>query len=60
VVVNAKNMSEAWKSTGSHSAQPGTRVADYVKAGGSNYNLLLDNCHDASKRMMDVAKGKPH
>lgn len=58
VVTNAKHMSGDWKSSGSQTARPGTRVADYVKAGGSNYNMALDNCHDGSKRMMDVAKPK--
>lgn len=58
MVTNAKHMSGAWESGGSQSVQPGTRVADYVKAGGQNYNLLSDNCHDASSRMMDVGKRK--
>ncbi|XP_078384560.1 uncharacterized protein LOC144666977 isoform X2 [Oculina patagonica] len=58
VVTNAKHMSGAWTSGGSQSVQPGTKVADYVKASGQNYNLLSDNCHDGSKRMMDVGKGK--
>ncbi|XP_068760223.1 uncharacterized protein [Montipora capricornis] len=56
VVTNAKHMSGDWKSGGSQPAQSGTKVADYVKAGGENYNLLFDNCHDGSKRMMDVGK----
>ena len=58
VVTNAKHMSGAWSSGGAQPAQPGTRVADYVKAGGSNYNTAFDNCHDGSKRMMNVGKGK--
>jgi len=49
-------MSGAWKSEGSQPVKPGTRVADYVKAGGENYNLLFDNCHHGSERMMDVGK----
>ena len=57
VVTNAKHMSGAWKSGGSQPVKPGTRVADYVKAGGENYSLLSDNCHHGSKRMMDVGKG---
>lgn len=57
MVTSAKHMSGAWESGGSQSVKPGTRVADYVKAGGQNYNLLFDNCHDASSRMMDVGKG---
>lgn len=51
-------MSGAWESAGAQPAKPGTRVADYVKAGGSKYNGAFNNCHDASKRMMNVAKPK--
>ncbi|XP_015774290.1 PREDICTED: uncharacterized protein LOC107352473 isoform X2 [Acropora digitifera] len=58
VVTNAKHMSGAWKSAGTQPAKPETRVADYVKAGGSEYNLATDNCHHGSRRMMDVAKPK--
>ena len=58
VVTDAKHMSGAWTSGGSQPAQPGTRVADYVKAGGESYNAFLNNCHDASGRMMNVGKGK--
>ena len=57
MVTDAKHMSGAWKSEGSQPVNPGTRVADYVKAGGENYNLLFDNCHHGSERMMDVGKG---
>lgn len=56
VVTNAKHMSGAWKSEGSEQVQPGTKVADYVKAGGENYNVVNDNCHDGSERMMNVGK----
>lgn len=56
VVTNAKHMSGAWKSEGSEQVQPGTKVADYVKAGGENYNVVNDNCHDGSDRMMNVGK----
>ncbi|KAK2566528.1 hypothetical protein P5673_009148, partial [Acropora cervicornis] len=58
VVTNAKHMSGNWKSAGTQTAKPGTRVADYVQAGGSEYNVAFDNCHHGSKRMMDVAKPK--
>ena len=58
VVTNAKHMSRAWESAGAQPAEPGTRVADYVKAGGSKYNMAFDNCHHGSQRMMDVAKPK--
>jgi len=50
-------MSGDWKSGGSQSVKPGTRVADFVKAGGESYSLLSDNCHHGSKRMMDLGKG---
>lgn len=55
VVTNAKHMSGDWQSGGVQSVKPGTRVVDYVKAGGSDYNLAFDNCHDASRRMMEEA-----
>ena len=58
VVTDVKHMNGAWTSRGSQSAQPGTRVADYVKAGGESYNGAFNNCHDASRRMMNVGKGK--
>ena len=48
-------MSGDWQSGGVQSVKPGTRVDDYVKAGGSDYNLAFDNCHDASRRMMEEA-----
>ena len=51
-------MSGDWKSAGAKPAKPGTRVADYVKAGGSKYNMVFDNCHHGSRRMMDVGKPK--
>jgi len=28
-------------------------VSAFVKAGGTDYKLLFDNCHDAAGRMMD-------
>ena len=57
VVTNGKHMSGDWKSGGSQSVKPGTRVADFVKAGGESYSLPSDNCHHGSKRMMDLGKG---
>ena len=58
VVTDAKHMSGAWTSGGSQPVQPGTRVADYVKAGGGSYNAAFNNCNHASGRMMNVGKGK--
>ena len=51
-------MSGDWKSAGTQTAKPGTRVTDYVQAGGPGYNLATDNCHHGSRRMMDVGKPK--
>lgn len=56
VVTNAKHMSGAWSSAGARPAKPGTRVADYVKAGGLQYSWAFSNCHHASRRMMKVGK----
>lgn len=28
-------------------------VSDFVREGGPDYNLLLDNCHLGSRRMMN-------
>ncbi len=28
-------------------------MSDFVKAGGGEYKLLFDNCHNAANRMMD-------
>ncbi len=28
-------------------------MSDFVKAGGEEYKLLFDNCHNAAKRMMN-------
>ena len=58
VITNAKHMSGDWKSGSSQLVKPGTRVADYVKAGDRHYSLLCDNCHHGSKRIIDVGKGK--
>ena len=52
VVVDADFMrARNWKLTASKTIRR-SRVADYVRAGGSHYNVLHDNCHDASRRMM--------
>uniref|UniRef100_A0A8C4STE0 Uncharacterized protein n=1 Tax=Erpetoichthys calabaricus TaxID=27687 RepID=A0A8C4STE0_ERPCA len=53
VVVDAKHMSHEWKVIETKDFEGTRTVSDFVKAGGSYYNLLIDNCHDASRRMMD-------
>lgn len=34
----------------------GHKVGDFVGAGGTNYDLVRDNCWDAAKRMTDLGK----
>uniref|UniRef100_A0A3Q1CU54 Uncharacterized protein n=1 Tax=Amphiprion ocellaris TaxID=80972 RepID=A0A3Q1CU54_AMPOC len=52
VVTDARHMSSAWQVQSSKDFQGTKTVADFVKTGGSNYNVLTDNCHQASNRMM--------
>uniref|UniRef100_A0A3B3BHL6 Uncharacterized protein n=1 Tax=Oryzias melastigma TaxID=30732 RepID=A0A3B3BHL6_ORYME len=49
VVTNARHMSNKWRVRGRS-----CRVRDFVRAGGIDYNLLWDNCHFGSGRMMDL------
>lgn len=51
VVVDAKHMSKSWEVTQSKPVQ-GKTVSDFVKAGGTDYNLFFDNCHMGAGRMM--------
>uniref|UniRef100_A0A3Q1G4I3 Uncharacterized protein n=1 Tax=Acanthochromis polyacanthus TaxID=80966 RepID=A0A3Q1G4I3_9TELE len=53
VVTDARHMSPAWQVDSSKNFQGTKTVAHFVKTGGSDYNLLTDNCHQASKRMMN-------
>uniref|UniRef100_A0A3P9KJ72 Uncharacterized protein n=1 Tax=Oryzias latipes TaxID=8090 RepID=A0A3P9KJ72_ORYLA len=54
VVTRASGMSSDWKVTQTKDIHGSERVADYVQAGGSDYNLITDNCHHASGRMMKL------
>ncbi|XP_037392307.1 uncharacterized protein LOC119262934 [Pygocentrus nattereri] len=53
VVVDARHMSSSWKIIETKNFRGSKRVADFVKAGGTDYSLIFDNCHDASGRMME-------
>ncbi|XP_051576327.1 uncharacterized protein LOC127453731 [Myxocyprinus asiaticus] len=53
VVVNARHMSSNWKIVETKDFGGSKTVSDFVKAGGTDYKLIFDNCHDASGRMMD-------
>ncbi|KAG7324772.1 hypothetical protein KOW79_011088 [Hemibagrus wyckioides] len=52
VVVDARHMSKSWKVKKTKNFRGSKMVSDFVKAGGANYNLLFNNCHNAAKRMM--------
>ena len=54
VVVSTSYMTPAWSKMMECVVKPFRTVADYVAAGGSNYNLLSDNCNDASYRMISL------
>ncbi|KAK2902894.1 hypothetical protein Q8A67_007607 [Cirrhinus molitorella] len=53
VVVAARHMSNNWKIVEIKDFRGSKTVSDFVKAGGTDYKLLFDNCHDAAGRMMD-------
>ena len=55
VVVDAKHMNRKnWKATEQEKPVSGANVGEFVKKGGKDYNVLTDNCHDASERMQDI------
>ncbi|XP_067305714.1 uncharacterized protein [Pseudorasbora parva] len=53
VVVAARHMSNNWKIVETKDFRGSKTVSAFVKAGGTDYKLLFDNCHDAADRMMD-------
>ncbi|KAF4087445.1 hypothetical protein AMELA_G00070850 [Ameiurus melas] len=53
VVVDARHMSNNWKIREIKNFRGSKTVSDFVKAGGTDYSLLFNNCHDAAGRMMD-------
>jgi hypothetical protein len=46
-------MSDRWRRVGGHDVSE-SRVGDFVEAGGSEYSLTRDNCHDGRCRMMGL------
>ncbi|KAM6968125.1 uncharacterized protein FYW47_006828 [Aplochiton taeniatus] len=52
VVVDAHHMSSAWRIVKTQNFQGSKTVSDFVKAGGSDYSLIFDNCHLGARRMM--------
>ncbi|KAK2845174.1 hypothetical protein Q5P01_011833 [Channa striata] len=53
VVTDARHMSSAWEPVSAKNFGGTRSVYEFVAAGGSNYNLLWDNCHLGSRRMMN-------
>ncbi|KAK2173721.1 hypothetical protein NP493_851g00015 [Ridgeia piscesae] len=51
VVTDAKHMSRNWRTVGSRPVS-GSSVGDFVRAGGREYSVTRDNCHDGRCRMM--------
>ncbi|KAF6737616.1 hypothetical protein FQA47_012510 [Oryzias melastigma] len=54
VVTNARHMSNKWRVIQTKNFNGSKRLSDFVRAGGIDYNLLWDNCHFGSGRMMDL------
>jgi hypothetical protein len=52
VVVDAKHMSGAWKNVDSSEKVSGKTVRDFIKAGGTCYRILDDDCHDVTERII--------
>ncbi|KAF7708402.1 hypothetical protein HF521_017459 [Silurus meridionalis] len=52
VVVDARHMSNKWRSEKPKNFDGKKTVSDLVKAGGTKYSLLFNNCHNAARRMM--------
>ena len=55
VVTDARHMSDKWSTTETRSVE-GHTVSDFVKAGGTKYNLVKDNCIHGADRMTELGK----
>uniref|UniRef100_A0A673LC92 Uncharacterized protein n=1 Tax=Sinocyclocheilus rhinocerous TaxID=307959 RepID=A0A673LC92_9TELE len=53
IVVDGRHMSNNWKLKEQKDFRGSKTVSDFVKAGGAEYKLLFDNCHNAANRIMD-------
>ncbi|KAF4103066.1 hypothetical protein G5714_015949 [Onychostoma macrolepis] len=52
IVVYGRHMSNNWTLKEQKDFGGSKTVSDFVKAGGEEYKLLFDNCHNAANRMM--------
>ena len=55
VVTDARHMSSKWRTTDTRSVA-GHTVSDFVKAGGTKYSLLGNNCIHSANRMTRLGK----
>ena len=53
-VVDPSTMSNKWTYGKNKNVVGGVNIGEYVKTGGSNYNLLTNNCHHASCRTYKI------
>ncbi|KAL7393959.1 hypothetical protein ABVT39_018336 [Epinephelus coioides] len=53
VVTSARNMGSGWRVVRTGNFRGRKTVRDFVRVGGTDYNVLFDNCHGASNRMMN-------
>uniref|UniRef100_A0A3P9PFT4 LRAT domain-containing protein n=1 Tax=Poecilia reticulata TaxID=8081 RepID=A0A3P9PFT4_POERE len=53
VATDARHMSSNWRVIGSKNFRGTKTVSDLVGAGGPNYRLFGDNCHDACDNIMN-------
>ncbi|KAJ8004883.1 hypothetical protein DPEC_G00140920 [Dallia pectoralis] len=53
VVVDARHMGRDWKIVETKNFRGSKTISDFVKAGGTDYSLIFDNCHDGAGRMWE-------
>merc|ERR1712168_587165 len=54
VVVDARHMSSDWTIVETKDFMGSKTVSDFVNAGGTDYSLIIDNCHLGAERMMSM------
>ena len=54
VVTSTRYMSSNWSNSGRIRYVSGVTIGDYVEAGGTDYNLFIDNCYNGASRMMRI------
>ncbi|KAJ3581294.1 hypothetical protein NHX12_016804 [Muraenolepis orangiensis] len=52
VVVDARHMSNKWQIVETKNFGGTKKIADFVRAGGTDYSLLFNNCHFGADQMM--------